>query len=338
LSVRNPEFDVALSFAGEDRAYVEKVARHLRDMGLRVFYDKHEAVTLWGKDLYAHLRRVYSDLARYTVIFISKPYRRKLWSNHERQSAQARAFRERREYILPARFDDTSVPGLLGTTGYVDLRTTTPRRLASMVKAKLGPITRPVFFPDEPDVLYTQMRARSKARRNRTYNVAARLFETMKLMTRRERQILIEAGLNACHAKMPDNLHLAVAYLERLTKASRQEILATFARLECLGISARVSEDYDHDNDAGGKLGRVDTLEFEFFSGLETPEGFDNRVMAAIFDTMLQRNCRDCIRDATKALDWSILSSTTDMGHRKQLGAGKPTAAKRTRVATRKKR
>lgn len=33
------EFDVALSLAGEDRAYVRPVAEQLRDYGVRVFYE-----------------------------------------------------------------------------------------------------------------------------------------------------------------------------------------------------------------------------------------------------------------------------------------------------------
>ena len=46
MAKRQPDFDVALSFAGEDRTYVERVANELKRMGLKVFYDKHEAVTL----------------------------------------------------------------------------------------------------------------------------------------------------------------------------------------------------------------------------------------------------------------------------------------------------
>ena len=52
-------FDIALSFAGEDRQYVEEVAKVLRLMGFRVFYDKYETVSLWGKNLYTHLSEVY---------------------------------------------------------------------------------------------------------------------------------------------------------------------------------------------------------------------------------------------------------------------------------------
>lgn len=45
-------YDVALSFAGEDREYVEEVAIVLKRFGVRVFYDKFEETELWGKNLF----------------------------------------------------------------------------------------------------------------------------------------------------------------------------------------------------------------------------------------------------------------------------------------------
>jgi hypothetical protein len=138
MCAQEKRYDVAFSFAGEDRPYVEKVVEILHAVGLEVFYDRYETAQLWGKDLYTHLRAVYQDLAQYTVIFISRHYAEKLWTNHERESAQARAFQENREYILPARFDDTAIPGLTATTGFVDLRVTEPPVLASLILEKLG--------------------------------------------------------------------------------------------------------------------------------------------------------------------------------------------------------
>lgn len=132
------EFDVALSFAGEDRAYVEMVAEQLIARGITVFYDRYEEADLWGKDLFEHLSDVYRHKAKYTLMFVSKHYAKKLWANHERRAAQARAFSEGGDYILPARFDDTEIPGLLPTTGYLDLRQRSPAEVAVRIAEKLG--------------------------------------------------------------------------------------------------------------------------------------------------------------------------------------------------------
>lgn len=117
------EYDVALSFAGEDRPYAEDLAKRLRASGYRVFYDEFEQARLWGKNLYDHFSSIYKDKARYCVMFLSQNYVRKVWTNHERQNAQARALQESQEYILPVRIDDTEIPGISGTIGYLDLRT-----------------------------------------------------------------------------------------------------------------------------------------------------------------------------------------------------------------------
>lgn len=132
-----PDFDIALSFAGEDRAYVDAVANALRNAGVKVFYDLFEEVDLWGKDLYTHLSELYQKRARFTVMFISDAYSKKLWTNHERRAAQARAFQEAQEYILPVRFDDTDIPGVLPTVGYISLQDRTPDQLALLITKKL---------------------------------------------------------------------------------------------------------------------------------------------------------------------------------------------------------
>jgi len=130
-------YDVALSFAGEDREYVDKVANILRDLRVSVFYDKFEEVNLWGKDLYEYLEDIYFRQCKYTIIFISENYAKKLWTTKERKSAQARAFREKNEYILPAKFDNTEIPGILPTVGYIDLRGKTPEEFADLIKQKV---------------------------------------------------------------------------------------------------------------------------------------------------------------------------------------------------------
>ncbi len=134
---RKTKFDIALSFAGENREYVDKVAGLLNQKGISVFYDLFEEENLWGKNLYDYLTDVYKNQARYTIIFISADYKQKLWPNHERKAMQARAFQESDEYILPVRFDDTDIQGILPTVGYINLKAKTPDKLVELIEKKL---------------------------------------------------------------------------------------------------------------------------------------------------------------------------------------------------------
>lgn len=138
MSPSAPQYDVALSFAGEDRSHAEGLADALVARNVRVFYDLHEKETLWGKDLYQYLADVYHKRARYCVVFVSQHYASKLWTNHELKAAQARAFSERAEYILPVRLDDTELPGVLPTQGYLKIPPETAGTIADALAKKLG--------------------------------------------------------------------------------------------------------------------------------------------------------------------------------------------------------
>lgn len=128
-------YDVSLSFAGEQRDYVSRVANYLKESGISVFYD--EFVDLWGKDLAIELERVYSSNSRYIVIFVSQDYINKSWTNHERQSALAGRISRRDDSVLPVHFDSTKLPGLPSTIAYLNIHDVTPEDLASRIVRKL---------------------------------------------------------------------------------------------------------------------------------------------------------------------------------------------------------
>ena len=132
------KYDVALSLAGEDRIHAKQLAQLLKSGGFRVFYDEYEKPHLPRENLYEELSSVSQNRARYCVMFVSEHYARKWWPNHERESAQARALIEKnREYILPVRLDDTGIPRLLMTVGYLDMRSMTIEQVYQVLKRKL---------------------------------------------------------------------------------------------------------------------------------------------------------------------------------------------------------
>ena len=115
-------FDVAISFAGTERQFAEKLAILLKEAGFSVFYDEFYPEYLWGKNLVDTFDEIFRKRARYCVIFISKDYKERVWTNHERQSAQARALNEKgKEYILPIKVDATELDGMPPTIGYIPI-------------------------------------------------------------------------------------------------------------------------------------------------------------------------------------------------------------------------
>jgi TIR domain len=131
------EFDVAVSFAGEDRELVEGIVSRLKGAGIRVFYDTDYHVAMWGEDLVEYLDQVYRVKARYAVMFISRFYAEKMWTRHERRSALARALEQRSAYVLPVRLDSTDLEGLRPTVGYLDARLVGPDGIVGATLAKL---------------------------------------------------------------------------------------------------------------------------------------------------------------------------------------------------------
>lgn len=312
MSVAQREFDIALSFAGDDRHYVEEVAECLRGMGIKVFYDRYEKVTLWGKDLYAHLQDVYSKRSRYVVMFISKHYKRRLWTNHERRSAQARAFRENKEYILPARFDLTQIPGVLSTTGYIDLRNTTPSDLADLIRDKLGMICRCEYFPPEPDLLFMIAGAKTNRDKHIVEGLARHYFEMAKLMTKEERTLIAEACRATCPSGPPRDVHLRLDYLARLVGRRERDILAMGARLDCLSIKVKVTQEKE------GKR-KFPVVSFRFVPLLpDLPEELGSHIMHAIHECVFDRLCPECGREALARLDFSQTSSRTCYDEKQQ--------------------
>lgn len=115
------KYDLAISFAGEQRELAESLATMLDAAGYSIFYDKFEAAELWGQDLTLALGDVYSREARYCLVILSKEYVTKAWTNLERQNALSRFIRERQSYILCVKVHDVELPGLPSVVAYVEL-------------------------------------------------------------------------------------------------------------------------------------------------------------------------------------------------------------------------
>lgn len=132
-SRKRSKYDVVLSFAEEDRAFVDTVAGYLRTYDIRFFYDDDKRIETWGMCLDEYLDKVYRTEATYCVLFISEPYKNKRWTKFERLRAQARSFYEHGTYLLPFKLDATEIEEIPNTIAYLSVEKYDEKQLAQAI-------------------------------------------------------------------------------------------------------------------------------------------------------------------------------------------------------------
>lgn len=76
-------YDIALSFAGEDRAYADMLRDALEDLGHTVFYDMAEQHRFLGENVEEFLGPIYRSESRFVVAILGEMYGRKRWTLFE---------------------------------------------------------------------------------------------------------------------------------------------------------------------------------------------------------------------------------------------------------------
>lgn len=83
-------YDIALSFAGEERVYADALFGLLCDRELAVFYDKNEQFRILALDVEEYLGPIYRSEARFVVPLLSRNFPKKIWTKFESGQFRAR--------------------------------------------------------------------------------------------------------------------------------------------------------------------------------------------------------------------------------------------------------
>ena len=135
------EFDVAVSFAGAQRDYVERFVEACDELGMTVFYDRRMTVRLWGRNLIHEFREVYGgERARYVVAFISADYLNGSYPLDELTAAVEQGLHRRDGYVLPVTMGAVTIPRTLlsPAIGYLSADDLTPVEVAESLRERLG--------------------------------------------------------------------------------------------------------------------------------------------------------------------------------------------------------
>ena len=130
-------YDVAFTFAGEDRDVVEKI-KEIVSNEFSVFYDNDNQAELVGKDLYRYLRDLYAHNAKYVACFLSEHYYKKTWTGLEFSAIRERLMNTffDSDFLIPILLDDTplirDIPSFIGFYKHTDIAKT-----ADLIKSKI---------------------------------------------------------------------------------------------------------------------------------------------------------------------------------------------------------
>ncbi|MFK4435157.1 TIR domain-containing protein [Paenibacillus sp. RC21] len=137
-SKQDKKYDVGLSFANEDRAFVEMVLHHIRKTEIRFFYDKDEVAQIWGNDLYRYLTDVYVNQCKYTVVFHSASYTKKKWTQVEWGGIRTKQLLEQKDSLLLVLLDDSNISEITDQWSYLDGRDYSAKEIADIVLEKVS--------------------------------------------------------------------------------------------------------------------------------------------------------------------------------------------------------
>lgn len=103
------EWDVAISFAGENRVLADFVDQQLRELDISVFYDRNYEDNYLGGLWSRQFLDIFVHKSRLVVAILDKHHKDKVWPTFERDCFSARV--EQGE-VIPIVLDDTVFPGI----------------------------------------------------------------------------------------------------------------------------------------------------------------------------------------------------------------------------------
>ena len=102
---------IAVSYASEQRYYVEKFVNYFKRKNISIYYDRYEQKEMVGKLLHEKLQKIYTDETKFRIIFLSKNYTNKPITQAESEYILAdNIYNKNKLYIF--KFDDSNLPGL----------------------------------------------------------------------------------------------------------------------------------------------------------------------------------------------------------------------------------
>jgi hypothetical protein len=103
------QYDVAISFAGENRELARFIAESLEELDVPIFFDEQFEANFLGKTWARQFQEIFSEKSRLVVCILDKHHLEKIWPTFERELFMPRIAEES---VIPIFLDGTKFPGV----------------------------------------------------------------------------------------------------------------------------------------------------------------------------------------------------------------------------------
>lgn len=140
VDITTHTFDVALSFPGEVRPFVENIVEELeKNIGPNsYFYDNNYVSQLARPSLDTLLQDIYRNRSKLVVVFLCGDYQRKEWCGIEFRAIKEIIMERENKKVMFVKMDDGIVDGIFKTDGYIDGRKYQPKDVARFIQERIS--------------------------------------------------------------------------------------------------------------------------------------------------------------------------------------------------------
>lgn len=139
VDITTHQFDVALSFPGEIRNYIEPVVAELeRNIGHNsYFYDNNYVSQLARPSLDVLLQDIYRNRSKLVVVFLCSDYQEKEWCGIEFRAIKEIMMQRENDRVMFVKMDEGEVDGVFKTDGYIDGQKYSPADVARFIQERV---------------------------------------------------------------------------------------------------------------------------------------------------------------------------------------------------------
>ncbi len=129
-----PKYKIALSFAGEKREYIQKVAHYLNEeySKKKVFYDHNFMATLARAKIKSRLKEIFQDKTELIVVFICSNYISKNYCKIEWKIIYNLLKSDKTSNVMFFQFEDAKLPNL-NDYGRIAIENQNPQEIANLI-------------------------------------------------------------------------------------------------------------------------------------------------------------------------------------------------------------